>query len=364
MSADANKELVRRFYREAIVERDSSACERLLSVDFVHNGETRGRAGQRQTVDYFLVAFPDLGHEIELLFGEGDLVAAHQRWAGIHGGEFLGVAATGRRIEFTSTAILRVARRPHRRGLGRDGQRRDPGSAGERRWLRSGRRRTCPTRRAGPRSSPAPTAASGWSPRGSWRGPAREVVLACREPGEGRGGGGRRFAPTSAGRLARRSRRSTSPASPRFAPSPRASAADARRPRPADQQRRRDGAAAARDRRRLRAAVRHQPPRPLRAHRAAARRAARAATDARVVTVSSTAHRFGRDRLRRPAVASAATSAGAPTASRSSPTSSSRCELDRRLRAAGSERQAASPPTPATRRPTCSRPRRRCSTAR
>jgi predicted ester cyclase len=108
MSADANKELVRRFYREAIVERDSSACERLLSVDFVHNGETRGRAGQRQTVDYFLVAFPDLGHEIELLFGEGDLVAAHQRWAGIHGGEFLGVAATGRRIEFTSTAILRV----------------------------------------------------------------------------------------------------------------------------------------------------------------------------------------------------------------------------------------------------------------
>lgn len=108
MSNDASKELVRRFYREAIVERDSSACERLLSVDFVHNGETRGRAGQRQTVDYFLAAFPDLQHEIELLFGEGDLVAAHQRWAGTHGGEFLGVAATGRRVEFTSTAILRV----------------------------------------------------------------------------------------------------------------------------------------------------------------------------------------------------------------------------------------------------------------
>lgn len=108
MPADADKELVRRFYREAIVERDSSACERLLSVDFVHNGETRGRAGQRQTVDHFLAAFPDLGHEIELLFGEGDLVAAHQRWAGTHGGEFLGVAATGSRVEFSSTAILRV----------------------------------------------------------------------------------------------------------------------------------------------------------------------------------------------------------------------------------------------------------------
>ncbi|MBK5219005.1 MAG: hypothetical protein JJE35_04365 [Thermoleophilia bacterium] len=48
MAVDANKELVRRFYREAIVGRDPSACERLLSIDFVHNGEPRGRTGQRQ----------------------------------------------------------------------------------------------------------------------------------------------------------------------------------------------------------------------------------------------------------------------------------------------------------------------------
>jgi hypothetical protein len=41
VSGDADKALVRRFYREAINERDSSACERLLSVDFVHNGPRR-----------------------------------------------------------------------------------------------------------------------------------------------------------------------------------------------------------------------------------------------------------------------------------------------------------------------------------
>ena len=51
--------------------------------------------------------------------------------------------------------------------------------------------------------------------------------------------------------------------------------------RPADQQRRRDGAAAAADRGRLREPVRHQPPRPLRAHRAAARAAAGRAGAAR-----------------------------------------------------------------------------------
>jgi predicted ester cyclase len=108
MGVDANKGLVRRFYREAIVEREPRACERLLSADFVHNGEPRGRTGQRQAVEYFLAAFPDLEHEIELILGEDDLVAAHQRWAGTHGGEFLGVAASGRQVEFTSTAILRV----------------------------------------------------------------------------------------------------------------------------------------------------------------------------------------------------------------------------------------------------------------
>ena len=46
----------------------------------------------------------------------------------------------------------------------------------------------------------------------------------------------------------------------------------ARRPRPADQQRRRDGAAAPHHQGWLRAPVRHQPPRPLRPHRPAARR--------------------------------------------------------------------------------------------
>lgn len=108
MSGEGNKDLVRRFYGEAINERDSSAAERLLSEDFVHNGEARGRAGQRQAVDYFLAAFPDLVNEIELILAEGDLVAAHQIWRGTHEGEFLGVEATGKAVEFTSTAVLRI----------------------------------------------------------------------------------------------------------------------------------------------------------------------------------------------------------------------------------------------------------------
>jgi predicted ester cyclase len=44
----------------------------------------------------------------DLILAENHLVAAHQRWRGTHSDEFLGVEATGRRVEFTSAAVLRV----------------------------------------------------------------------------------------------------------------------------------------------------------------------------------------------------------------------------------------------------------------
>jgi steroid delta-isomerase-like uncharacterized protein len=106
---EANKQLVRRFYAEAIDGRDLGAVERLLAEDFTHDGERRGRAGQREAVAAFLDGFSDLRNEILLILAEDDLVAAHQRWTGTHDGEFLGVAPTGRRVEFTSTAVLRIA---------------------------------------------------------------------------------------------------------------------------------------------------------------------------------------------------------------------------------------------------------------
>lgn len=108
MGIEENKDLVRRFYDQAINSRDPSAVDRLLSEDFTHDDEPRGRAGQREAVDAFLAGFSDLHNEILMLFCEGDLVAAHQRWAGTHDGPFAGVAPTGREVAFTSTAVLKI----------------------------------------------------------------------------------------------------------------------------------------------------------------------------------------------------------------------------------------------------------------
>lgn len=108
MTETAGKGLVRRFYAEAINERDLDAVERLLTDDFTHNGERRGSAGQRQVVAGFLDGFSDLRNEILFMLAEGDLVAAHQRWTGTHDGEFAGLPASGRSVAFTSTAVLRI----------------------------------------------------------------------------------------------------------------------------------------------------------------------------------------------------------------------------------------------------------------
>jgi steroid delta-isomerase-like uncharacterized protein len=103
-----NVALVQQFYEEAINQKDGTACERLLTDDFVHNNEFRGRASQQAAVDAFLKAFPDLSHRILITVAEDDRVAAHQKWTGTHQGEFLGIAPTGRKVTFTSTAVLLI----------------------------------------------------------------------------------------------------------------------------------------------------------------------------------------------------------------------------------------------------------------
>ena len=92
-TTEENVALVRKFYEEAINQKDPTACERLLTDDFVHNNTFRGRAGQQEAVNAFTSAFPDLKNQILMTVAEEDRVAAHQKWTGTHEGEFLGIAA-------------------------------------------------------------------------------------------------------------------------------------------------------------------------------------------------------------------------------------------------------------------------------
>jgi steroid delta-isomerase-like uncharacterized protein len=107
-ATETNRDVVLRFYKEALEDGDVGACERLIDPSYVFNGEAMSPAEQQQIVEGHWSAFPDLGHEFVQVVAEDDLVAIRHRWWGTHEGPYLGVPASGRKVEFTTTSIYRV----------------------------------------------------------------------------------------------------------------------------------------------------------------------------------------------------------------------------------------------------------------
>lgn len=103
-----NKSIVAAFYEDIINNRNIDSIGKYLTDDFIHNGESRGIAGQLAAIQMFLNAFKGLVNTIELSLGEGDFVCVHEKWKGVHTGEFFGVKASGKNVEWSSTAILQL----------------------------------------------------------------------------------------------------------------------------------------------------------------------------------------------------------------------------------------------------------------
>jgi predicted ester cyclase len=114
MSADANKELIRR-YVKAIDDNqtsDWSIIDDYIAEDFVaHNppvpGVSLDREGMKQAAEIFRVATPGV-HEIGMQIAEDDLVVSQITGRGVHAGELLGIPATNREVETEGIAIHRV----------------------------------------------------------------------------------------------------------------------------------------------------------------------------------------------------------------------------------------------------------------
>ena len=50
----------------------------------------------------------EVNRELVEIFAADDLVAVHRRWTGTHSATFEGVDASGRKVDFQSTAILKI----------------------------------------------------------------------------------------------------------------------------------------------------------------------------------------------------------------------------------------------------------------
>jgi steroid delta-isomerase-like uncharacterized protein len=109
MSADDNKAALRRFYEEVLNGGNLEVADQLLAPDAVdHTLGSRGLQAYKQFLSSVHQAFPDMRVEVHDMIAEGDLVATRVTYSGTHQGEFLGVPATGRRIEVSGVDFLRM----------------------------------------------------------------------------------------------------------------------------------------------------------------------------------------------------------------------------------------------------------------
>ncbi len=93
---------------------DADECMALAAPDLIMNlaelpEARRGLQVWRQGFEMMKHGFPDLQAHIEDIIAAGDKVAVRLRFRGTHSGEFLGIPATGRAIEYISHEFYRVA---------------------------------------------------------------------------------------------------------------------------------------------------------------------------------------------------------------------------------------------------------------
>jgi predicted ester cyclase len=71
--------------------------------------EVKGPDGFKQFATMFRNAFPDLHITVEDMIAEGDKVATRETLRGTHKGDLMGIAATGKKVTFSGTVIIRFA---------------------------------------------------------------------------------------------------------------------------------------------------------------------------------------------------------------------------------------------------------------
>lgn len=106
--------LIRRFYDEVIGSGELGLIDELVTDDVVDHeeglpGQPTGKEGVRFFVNAMREAFPDITLKTtEPTMADGDLEAARTILTGTHQGELMGVAPTGKTVEFESIDIIRL----------------------------------------------------------------------------------------------------------------------------------------------------------------------------------------------------------------------------------------------------------------
>jgi predicted ester cyclase len=105
------KELARRWFSEVMSEGKTEVIDELCAPGFVdHNplpGTSADLAGIKDFVAQIRAAFPDLQMTADELIVEGDRLAVRSTMRGTHEGDFMGISATGKKVEVSNFDFVR-----------------------------------------------------------------------------------------------------------------------------------------------------------------------------------------------------------------------------------------------------------------
>src|SRR4051812_29264499 len=111
MPAEENKLIIRRWL-DAWNTNDLEAAKGLLQDDYLRHDanlpDIVGPQAELQFIAAALAAFPDLRFEAQHLVAEDDLVMGRLTAQGTHRGEFMGVPASGRHVDFQTVETFRL----------------------------------------------------------------------------------------------------------------------------------------------------------------------------------------------------------------------------------------------------------------
>lgn len=113
-SRGANEQLLRRFYEEVWDKGNVEFAEEVFADDYVRHDlrpkePLPGPQGQTQVAAAFRAAFPDLSFSVDLVFGDGEYVAARWTATGTNTGPWGGQSPSGRRVKFCGVNLFRFS---------------------------------------------------------------------------------------------------------------------------------------------------------------------------------------------------------------------------------------------------------------
>ncbi|MDX2307406.1 MAG: ester cyclase [Hyphomicrobium sp.] len=104
------KALLAQFGNRIFEAKDFAALPALMREDYIQHNPLvgQGRKGFQDFFEAWFKASPDFKFELAQIVSEGDRVWVYGTYSGTHGGDWLGIPATGNSYKFAAVDIFRI----------------------------------------------------------------------------------------------------------------------------------------------------------------------------------------------------------------------------------------------------------------